>query len=181
MLGQAVRQRQPLSLLMIDVDHFKAYNDHYGHLAGDGALRAVAQGLKTVTHRAGDMACRFGGEEFVILLPSTDLNGAGRVAAKLIDTIAELAVPHAASPTVDRVSVSIGAASFLHEGTETTLGVESQFAALAGDAPAELIARADAALYAAKRHGRNQVWIDAPGGLAWYASGKGSAARSDGG
>lgn len=181
---RALRQRQPLSLLMIDVDHFKAYNDHYGHLAGDGALRQVAQGLKTVTHRAGDIACRFGGEEFVILLPSTDLAGAARVAAKLLETIADLALPHAASPTIDKVSVSIGAATFAHDGGEPTPSSESQFAALADDAPAELIARADAALYAAKRHGRNQVWIDAPAGLAWYAGGKaggvGSAADASG-
>lgn len=180
-LLRAQRQRQPVSLLMVDVDHFKLYNDHFGHLAGDGALRQVAQTLKAVTHRAGDLACRFGGEEFVILLPATDLAGAGRVALKVLEQIGQLALPHPASPTVARVSVSIGAATFVHAATEPVSAGDSQFASLAEDAPTELIARADAALYAAKRHGRNQIWHDRPTGLAWYAGGKadGSGAAGD--
>lgn len=169
---RAQRQRQPLSLLMVDVDHFKAYNDQFGHLAGDGALRQVAQALKAVTHRAGDLACRFGGEEFVILLPATDLGGAGRVALKVLQNIERLGLPHPASQTAARVSVSIGAATFVHAVAEPASPGDSQFAPLAEDAPTELIARADAALYAAKRHGRNQIWHDGPTGLAWYASGK---------
>ena len=107
-LQRAWRQYQPLSLLMIDVDHFKVYNDHYGHLSGDGALRQLAQVLQATLRRAGDLAGRLGGEEFVILLPATDAAGARRVGQSVADLLAERQLPHAASPTAAWVSVSIG-------------------------------------------------------------------------
>ena len=158
---RALRQRLPLSLLLIDVDHFKAYNDHYGHLAGDGALRMVAQALQAATRRAGDQACRYGGEEFAMLLPGTDLAGAGRMADSVLQAVAAMGLPHAGSTTAPHLTLSVGIAAL-------TPGIDLVFnpsvARHAGNLPETLLASADAALYAAKRHGRNQAWRQAANG-----------------
>ena len=105
---RARRSGQPLSLLMIDVDHFKRYNDHYGHTAGDACLRAVAQVLKSAMLRPTDLVARYGGEEFAVLLPDTDRRGAEHVAQRIAERLAWLAVPHADSPTAPCVTASIG-------------------------------------------------------------------------
>jgi diguanylate cyclase (GGDEF)-like protein len=143
-LARADRQNQPVALLLIDVDHFKRFNDHHGHPAGDAALRAVAAVVGASARRPGDQASRYGGEEMALLLPCTDAAGAADVAQRLLDAIQQLAWPHRASPTAGYVTVSIGTSVSLAER---------------GVADAEgLLARADAALYAAKQHGRNQAW-----------------------
>lgn len=172
-LLRARRQQLPVSLLMVDVDHFKAYNDHYGHLGGDGALRLVAKVLQATTHRTGDLACRYGGEEFGIILPDTDAAGARAVAAAVLTAMASAGLPHAASPVAPYVTLSIGIASGSYPAAQ---GGESSFQELGSDLPTELIASADAALYAAKRNGRNQAWADGADGLVW-AAGDGAAAR----
>lgn len=143
------RADAPLAVLMLDVDHFKRFNDCLGHLAGDDALRRVASCLQECLQREGDVACRFGGEEFVIILTDTGLEGASHVAARVHQRVAELAIAHPAAE-LGRLTVSIGLAI-------ATPGQDAE--------PDELIAQADRALYAAKHKGRNQtcVWpVDAP-------------------
>lgn len=140
-LLRARRSEEPMGLIMLDVDHFKLYNDHYGHGGGDECLRKVSHALQAATHRSTDLAARYGGEEFVILLPMTDAEGVKRVAEDVIKKIAEQKLPHAASKVSDHVTVSIGAVCV--EKIET-------------DLKEELIEAADRALYRAKEAGRNQ-------------------------
>lgn len=134
----------PLSLLLVDIDHFKRYNDSLGHLAGDDALRRVGRLLHECLQREGDVACRYGGEEFAIILANTRLEGAEHLAARIHERLAELALPHPESP-LGRLTLSIGIA---------TSDLECQ------DSPQRLIAHCDQALYRAKHGGRNRscVW-----------------------
>lgn len=138
----AQRRREPMSLLMLDVDHFKLYNDHYGHVGGDQCLQAVAAAIATAVKRPTDVATRYGGEEFAIILPATNAAGARDTANRILGVVAELRREHKASPTAPHVTVSIGMAT-------TTL--ES------GEQPADLVRAADAALYRAKSAGRNRA------------------------
>ena len=141
---RALRERQALGALMIDVDDFKAYNDHYGHLAGDDCLKAIAQAIAGRLQRPVDLLARYGGEEFVVLLPNTGRDGALTVAQDLCAAVRALDLPHACSRVAPRVTVSIGAAARLPD----------KF----GD-PSGLIAEADDALYRAKQHGRDRVCL----------------------
>ncbi|MBP2313668.1 diguanylate cyclase [Azospirillum soli] len=139
---RCARSHTPLSLVMLDVDHFKAYNDHYGHQAGDECLRAIAGVLDEQTKRPGDLVARYGGEEFVCLLPETDGEGALLVAERLREAIARQRLPHAVSPVAGHVTISLGAAT-ARPLTET---------------PSDsLYQAADLLLYEAKRAGRNRV------------------------
>ncbi len=137
---RCARVGAPLSLLMIDVDHFKAYNDRCGHQMGDACLRRVAKLLSEGAGRPGDLVARYGGEEFVCLLPEIGPAGARAVATRLIAAVHRAAIPHPASPLGPRLTISIGVATA---------------AAPAGE-PAALLARADELMYAAKHAGRNQ-------------------------
>ena len=136
------RSRSPLSCVLLDVDHFKAYNDHYGHDGGDDCLRAVASLLADTSRRPGDLVARQGGEEFVLLLPETGSGGAATVAELIKRALAERDLPHAASPTAPRVTVSMGVATLVPDAERI---------------PEELLKAADLALYEAKRSGRNCV------------------------
>lgn len=140
--ARAKRDNVALALIMADIDHFKEYNDHYGHPAGDLCLVDVAQTLYHALSRPGDVAARVGGEEFAILLPQTDLNGAIAVAEQLRERILALNLPHEASPVASQVTLSFGVSS-------------SEIASVTS--PAELIRTSDIALYEAKRCGRNQI------------------------
>ncbi len=133
---------QPLGLLMIDVDGFKAYNDGYGHLAGDEVLRGVAEVLDDRMRRPGDLAARYGGEEFACILPQTDVSAAAQVAEAIRRQVIDLRIPHQGSPSGAWVSVSIGCACAIPS---------------AEGAPRDLLAEADDLLYRAKSNGRNQV------------------------
>ena len=135
------RAKLPLSLLMIDVDHFKPYNDEFGHQQGDDCLRQVARLLLEGAGRPGDLLARYGGEEFVCLLPEVGQFGARTVANRLAATVKRAAIPHPLSPAGQRLTISIGVA------TVTDLN----------GAPEELIALADRLLYAAKDAGRDRV------------------------
>ncbi len=136
------RNKLPLSLILLDLDHFKAYNDHYGHQAGDDCLRAAAAAMKSRLGRPADLLARYGGEEFVCLLPETPIDGARAKAEDLGRAVFDLALPHADSPTAPVVTIS--------------RGVATASPALDGS-PNELLQRADAKLYAAKRAGRNRT------------------------
>lgn len=157
---RARRHGGALSVLMVDVDHFKLYNDRYGHPAGDACLRAVAQALAEVCRRPGDVVARYGGEEFALLLPQTPRAGAQHVALDALRAIEALAIPHGASPTCRHVTVSIGVGCY-DESSSCWLApsADSRFGS-EEDAPrvGHLVAVADAALYAAKRAGRAQAW-----------------------
>jgi diguanylate cyclase (GGDEF)-like protein len=144
------RKAAPLAILMIDVDHFKPYNDRYGHQAGDDCLRAVAQALDRDPIRPHDLLARYGGEEFVCLLPDCDLAGAKAQAEELRQAVAALQLAHADSPTAPVVTVSIGVHACIPQRD---------------DGADELLAAADQALYHAKQNGRNRV-MSAPSGLA---------------
>ena len=149
-LAIAVRHRRPLALLLVDVDHFKAYNDHYGHVAGDECLKRVAAALRACCRRPADLAARYGGEEFALILPDTDQTGAAKLAEVARAAVAALGIEHAGSSTSPRLSVSIGVAA---------LAVTSESSAK------QLIAAADVALYRAKDLGRNRVscsWSENP-------------------
>jgi len=138
-----VRDQQPLSLLICDVDHFKLYNDHYGHQAGDECLKTVAATIKTC-FRPGDLVARYGGEEFAMVLPHTDRPGAVQVAERVRTAMETASLPHAASPVANRVTVSIGVACMTPQQKD---GADIR----------TLIETADLNLYLAKRHGRNRV------------------------
>jgi diguanylate cyclase (GGDEF)-like protein len=144
--ARGIRLKTPLGLVMIDVDHFKQFNDVYGHLVGDECLCAVAMAISNHVRRAQDHASRYGGEEFALLLPHTELFGAHLIAEKLREAIYNLAIPHSGSPW-GRVTVSIG--------------YSSQTPSQAGDR-SELLRSADEALYTAKRLGRNRVSAKTP-------------------
>ena len=147
-LRRLLRQRRQhgqdsrMAMAMIDVDHFKLFNDTNGHMAGDACLRAVAETIQSCIFRPGDLACRFGGEEFLLMLPDTDEEGARVVAESVRASIEWAALPHPSSPVSSVVTVSIGITS-----AEVTEAFEV----------GNLIERADQALYAAKQGGRNRV------------------------
>lgn len=138
------RNATPLTLLMIDIDHFKRYNDHYGHQAGDTCLQTVAAALKARLNRSYDLVARYGGEEFACLMPECDLAAGQAKAEELCQVVRALGVPHADSPTAQMVTLSIGVAA-LQPTTD-------------GD-PGQLVTIADAALYSAKSGGRNRVCV----------------------
>lgn len=140
---RAARSHESVCLLLLDVDHFKAFNDRYGHLAGDDALRTVARVFRAGARRASDLACRFGGEEFALVLPNTDALAALVIAEKIRNAVAALQIPHDASPLAV-LTVSLGMAAAV-PGPELT--------------PAALLRAADAALYAAKQAGCNRSQI----------------------
>lgn len=140
--NRAQRARQPISLLMIDVDFFKRYNDCYGHLRGDICLKQVAATLQRLATRPGDIVARYGGEEFAIVLSGTDTRQAKVVAQEALQAIWDLNVPHANSEIESRVTLSIGVAS-MWPSTDNR--------------PEDLVAKADEALYQAKDAGRNRI------------------------
>ncbi|MCB1501136.1 MAG: diguanylate cyclase [Bauldia sp.] len=145
--SRSARAGTPLSLMFLDVDHFKIYNDAHGHPAGDGCLRAVARVIGDEMKRPGDLAARYGGEEFVAILPQTDMRGAAALAEMIRQRVRHLAIPNASTPA-GIVTVSIGIAT--REGSASEITGE------------ELVARADKALYAAKAAGRDRVMPSVP-------------------
>ncbi len=141
---RALRDQTQLSLLMIDVDYFKSFNDSFGHLDGDEALRRVADAIRDSCARSTDLPARYGGEEFALVLPNTSPGGARLVAEKLRQTIAGLKIPHIAPNEGSHLTVSIGLSTQIPQG---------------GSHCRQLISAADKGLYQAKHNGRNQVGI----------------------
>jgi diguanylate cyclase (GGDEF)-like protein len=141
--GRGARQSSPLSLIMLDIDYFKSYNDTYGHVAGDHCLTEVAQVLKNCCQRKADLAVRYGGEEFAVLLPDTDIQGALTIAEQIRQRVMEQNIEHSGSST-GRLTVSLGCYAFVPRGSDS---IEA------------FIQRADAALYQAKKGGRNRVEV----------------------
>jgi len=156
---RSARTGLPLSLLMVDVDNFKLFNDRYGHVGGDNCLRAIAAVLTQAAQRSGEVAARYGGEEFAVLLPYLDAGEASQFARNICQSIAALEIPHAQSPVAAYVTVSIGVASVRLGKTAST---QSEAPAAAGFGPiwgpTSLVMAADEALYAAKKAGRNQIY-----------------------
>lgn len=141
---RANRERNPVAMLMLDIDDFKSYNDNYGHLAGDEVLKRVAAELRTYAKRSTDLAARFGGEEFALILPLTPLAGAQQQAQRLCEGIAALRIPHRGSTVDASVTISVGCATLVpRRGELSTLLIDS----------------ADAALYEAKRRGKNRIAV----------------------
>lgn len=126
----------------MDIDCFKAFNDHYGHVAGDDCLGLVAGILADMARRSGDVVARFGGDEFVCLLPETDHGGALLTANRVQENISRIHIPHAFSAAADHVTMSIGLTAMVP---------------MIGHSSSELVKRADERLYTAKQNGRNQV------------------------
>jgi diguanylate cyclase (GGDEF)-like protein len=141
-LSRAKRNTLPIALVMVDVDHFKLYNDYYGHPRGDEVLRQVASVLRTVTSRAGELAVRMGGEEFLLLLPGSTRNEALTIAETVRARVNALGIPHETSPTSDNLTVSQGVVVCTPH-LETTSG--------------QLIEASDKALYESKRQGRDRI------------------------
>lgn len=144
-MARAVRNQSPLSLIMLDVDFFKRFNDHYGHQTGDDCLRQIAVTLKTALRRPADLVARYGGEEFVCILPETDFADAMAIAHELEQQVRNQAIPHADSDAGAVVTIS--------------LGVAGRSAGTPGSAEA-LLAAADAQLYKAKHAGRGRACGD---------------------
>jgi diguanylate cyclase (GGDEF)-like protein len=138
------REGQPLALILGDLDYFKAYNDTYGHLAGDVCLKLVAQALDRAVRRPGDEVFRYGGEEFAVILPNTDRAGAMQVAQNIQQEVQRLSIAHPQSPISPHVTLSIGIASTIpqHPGS-----------------PELLFSASDRALYQAKERGRNTYCV----------------------
>lgn len=150
---RAARDGKTLSLLMIDVDHFKRYNDRHGHHAGDQCLQIIAQCIKSVARRASDVVARHGGEEFVILLPDTHLDDAFLLAERVRKSVEEQRIPHSDGAIPRIVTVSIGVSSCTPNTPRDTQIMDDASIIY----PAMLLNSADRALYRAKRNGRNQV------------------------
>lgn len=153
------RSGQPLALLMIDVDHFKLFNDQYGHPAGDACLRSVTQALKSVCLRPADLVARYGGEEFVVLLPGTARAGAEHVAQAVLKAVEALDIAHETSLTAQRVTVSVGVACYDHDSKWWVSPSPNSRSRSHDDTGTrsfaeELVRAADKALYSAKRSGR---------------------------
>ena len=146
---RAMRQGTELSILMCDIDFFKQYNDAYGHLVGDEALRLTSQALTAVMDRGGDLIARYGGEEFAAVLPETSLGGALFVAERMKDAINQLDLPHSGSP-FGHITASFGIASALPTHRVATRDIPES-------SPLTLVDAADRALYEAKDSGRNRV------------------------
>lgn len=138
---RAARDGRSISLIMIDIDHFKKFNDGYGHQGGDDCLRRVARALADTVKRPSDLVARYGGEEFGVVMPDTDREGAGKIAEALRVAIDNMNITHEFSTTTDHVTISLGVATMPPNGVT---------------APEELITKADEALYLAKESGRNQ-------------------------
>ena len=136
-----IRSGEDLSLILMDVDHFKLFNDTYGHVAGDDCLRQVAQAIGGAVIRATDLAARYGGEEFACILPMTDWDGAVALAEKIRLAVSQRAIPHIQSSAADHVTVSLGVATATCD---------------AAGMAANIVALADQQLYAAKQGGRNR-------------------------
>lgn len=139
---RAQRDQSSLALLLVDVDHFKRYNDTYGHQKGDECLKSVADAMQEKVFRPADLVARYGGEEFVILMPNTDLDGARMVAERIQQHVHGLCIPHTSSEIAGLVSISVGVAAAV---PNPRMAAE------------QLLAAADGALYAAKHAGRNRV------------------------
>jgi diguanylate cyclase (GGDEF)-like protein len=146
---RAIRSRSPLSLIFMDIDLFKTFNDHYGHLAGDDCLRKLAQGLNEVIQRPADLLARYGGEEFACVLPETDTQGAIAVADKIRQKIDNLNITFTSPISGDHITVSMGLATLIP---------------LKAQSSADLIRLADELLYEAKKLGRNRVVSQSYGG-----------------
>lgn len=142
-IDAARRDGTPLTLLLCDLDHFKAYNDHLGHVEGDACLRRVAEVLKGCCLRRGDSAARYGGEEFALILPGLPRSGAMTFARGLLRTIEALALPHPGSSVAGHVTLSGGITTCVPDDSTTAQG---------------LVLRADDALYAAKARGRRRLF-----------------------
>lgn len=138
------RHRGSLALLLIDVDHFKRFNDHRGHLEGDACLRRIAGALQGCARRAGDLVARYGGEEFALLLPQATADEAAQVAAHCIEAVDRAAIAHGDSPLGPRVTISVGVAAMA-------------LSSASGDDPSRLVGAADEALYRAKGAGRHRL------------------------
>lgn len=145
-MARAVRNQSPLSLIMLDVDFFKRFNDHYGHQAGDDCLRQIANTLKSSLRRPADLVARYGGEEFACILPETEFNDAMAIAHELEQRVRQQAIAHADSAAAPVVTIS--------------LGVAGRHASTSADADA-LLAAADAQLYKAKNAGRGRAFGEA--------------------
>ena len=142
---RAKREKTPLSLIMLDIDYFKAFNDAYGHLKGDDCLKTVASTLKKTLKRSGDFPARYGGEEFAAVLPNTDDVGAAIIAEELRASIERAGIAHINSLCAGYVTVSLGVVTRFSEQAET---------------PDDLILAADRALYRSKHEGRNRVSVE---------------------
>ena len=142
---RALREQTQLSLLMIDVDYFKSFNDTFGHLDGDEALRKVAASIRDASSRPSDLPARYGGEEFAIVLPNTSQGGARLVAEKLRQAVAALKIAHISPAEGSSLTISIGLATLTPQHSGNCR---------------ELISAADKGLYLAKNNGRNQVGIE---------------------
>lgn len=139
--SRCLRYKKPIALMILDIDYFKKYNDCYGHVAGDECLIKIAQTVHSLFRRSCDVAIRYGGEEFVVIMPETEKGEAIKVAERVLKSVEELNIPHEGSPVISRVSVSIGVTSMVPEHHQ---------------AYKELLLAADKALYQAKSAGRNQ-------------------------
>jgi diguanylate cyclase (GGDEF)-like protein len=146
---RAIRSRSPLSLILMDIDLFKTFNDHYGHLAGVDALRTLAQGINEVVQRPADLLARYGGEEFACILPETDTHGATTVANNIRQKIDDLNIAFPCPTSGNHITVSMGLATLVP---------------LKRQSSADLIRFADELLYEAKRLGRNLVVTRSSGG-----------------
>jgi diguanylate cyclase (GGDEF)-like protein len=161
--GSARRNATPIALIMLDIDHFKQYNDHYGHVRGDEALQQVAEILTTIATRPRDLVCRFGGEEFVLVLPETDTKAAHQLAIKCQDAIRDAAIEHEQGEPSQLLTVSMGVATSIPERDEENANV--------------LIREVDRRLYLAKKRGRDSIVGDAE---SRKGEGGGQVAGSDG-
>lgn len=145
-LKHSRREREPLTVVLIDIDEFKKYNDHFGHIEGDDCIKNIASALGRSARRPTDLAARYGGEEFAFILPNTDIDGAGLLLDELLKTIEQLNIAHAPNATYDVVTISIGFSTLIPEH-ESAIDLDDW----------AIVKAADHALYESKNNGRNCV------------------------
>lgn len=153
---RSIRSGRPVSLILMDIDHFKRFNDHYGHLAGDDCLKKVAYAINHIPKRATDLVARYGGEEFACVLPETGATGARTVGDQLLESVRSLQIPHIKSDVSPVVTLSLGVATHTPS---------------AGSKRENVIAAADEMLYKAKSDGRNRMVQDEDAGDPALAKG----------
>ena len=143
--GRSKREKKHLSLIMLDIDYFKEFNDNYGHQAGDDTLRKVSEALSGTANRQADVVARYVGEEFAVVLPQTDSKGAVKIADKMCRRVEDLQISHEYSPAADMLTISAGVATIQPQAVDRNLSFDV------------LIKNADEALFEAKRQGKRRV------------------------
>ena len=156
-LKRCRREHTPLTVVLIDIDEFKKYNDYFGHIEGDECIKTIASAIESCSRRPGDLAARYGGEEFAFILPHTDPEGAKILLNGLLKTVMNLKIKHSPEAQYDSVTVSIGFSTIVPQAQSTSTTLPTSTNSTSDTYHLNVVSSADSALYESKRNGRNRV------------------------